>query len=517
MAEYLAKNWVIIFLMVVYMGVCLYIGYYFKAKAVRGVSEYYVAKREIPGWVVALAFYSTFISTNTYIGQAGASFSFGLPWVWIAVYWTVFCMLSWHVLGPRMRNQTAKLGSVTLPDYFDYRYKSSLSRAIRILAAIIIIFSTIWYMVGIAQGCAHLLTSLLGIPYAWGAFLIIFLTTLYTVWGGMYSVLWTDAIQGLIMFFVAILMAAVPFLYVGSINGVWSAVANSAHVTAAGKPIGTGLVTYGALVAPLYIFGIGASVGIKQIAEPRCLIRFYSIKDTKAMRTAILWAPILLGVTLVSVLGIGAFVHAMVTPQEAAVLVKKTDTVIGFMLDKYGNPWVSGICMAGLFAAGMSSLASVTLIVGTAIVGDIRNIIGAPLSPQKNIFWTKVSMVIYCILVYIVTLKPPAGIVEMTAYAGAIFGASYFPAVFGGLYFRWGTGHGAFYSMLIGLLTCVWWREFIRFNVPGMKDIQEIIPSLIVSFIAYVIISRLTQKYAPSKEHLNEIFGLEKGGESVKA
>jgi len=67
--DYLANNWPILFLIVIYIALCLYIGWWFKKKASEGVSEYYIAKREIPGWVVSLAFFSTFISTNTYIRQ----------------------------------------------------------------------------------------------------------------------------------------------------------------------------------------------------------------------------------------------------------------------------------------------------------------------------------------------------------------------------------------------------------------------------------------------------------------
>lgn len=510
MGDYLSKYGVIIAMMIVYMAFSLWIGYYFKNKAQKGVSEYYVAKREIPGWVVSLAFYSTFISTNTYIGQAGAAFKFGLTWIWQAVIWTIFCIISWHVLGPRLRNQTARLGSMTLPDYFDFRYQSPLSRHIRVLAAVIIIFSTLWYMVAIAKGCAHLLDSILGIPYWAGAFAVIFLTTLYTVWGGMYSVLWTDAMQGIIMFFVAILMAAVPFLYVGDFGAVFEAMRTTTHLTAAGKPIGSGLLEFGALVAPAYVLGIAASVGIKQVAEPRCLIRFYSIKDKAAMKTAMLWTPILMGISLICVFGIGAYVHAMVDSQEAAMLMKNTDKVIGYMLDKYNSTWLSGFCIVGLFAAGMSSLASVTLIVGTACVQDIRNVIGRPLTAGATIVWTKIAMVAYCVLVFVVTIKPPAGIVELTAFSGAIFGASYFPAVYGGLYWRWGTGHGAFYSMLAGLLSCIVWRYFIRFDVPGMKDIHEIFPAFVISIVIFVVVSKLTSQYAPSEERLNQVF--EKAG-----
>ena len=93
----------------VYLAACLGVGWYFNSRASKGVSEFYVAKREIPGWVVSLAFFSTFASTNTYIGQAGQSFSAGLSWAWVGVFWTVFCMISWLLLGPRLRDQTAGL------------------------------------------------------------------------------------------------------------------------------------------------------------------------------------------------------------------------------------------------------------------------------------------------------------------------------------------------------------------------------------------------------------------------
>ena len=108
-------------------------------------------------------------------------------------------MISWLLLGPRLRDQTASLHSVTVPDYFDFRYKSPLSKPTRILSALMILFATLWYMAGIAKGCAHLLETVLGVPYGWGAAATIAFTCLYTVMGGMLSVLVTDYLQFLVM------------------------------------------------------------------------------------------------------------------------------------------------------------------------------------------------------------------------------------------------------------------------------------------------------------------------------
>lgn len=502
---YFAEHWVVLVIMVVYTAFCLGIGQYFKRRASQNVHAFYIAKREIPGWVISLAFFSTFISTNTYVGQAGYAFRAGLSWAWVGVYWTAFCMISWLLLGPRMRSQTAKLNSVTIPDYFDYRYKSAFSRAIRIFAAVVILFATIWYMVGIAKGCAHLLHSTLGLPYGWGAFLVIFVTALYTILGGMYSVLWTDAIQGIIMLFIAILMVMIPALYVGGWDPLMAAVANTTHLSAKGQPMGNGLVTFCTLVSFAYMTGIGLSVGMKQIAEPRCLIRFYSLDNAKSLKFAMIATPLFLGLSLICVFGLGALVHGMATDQEAAYLVKHTDEVVGFMLAKFGSPWVSGIVLAGLFAAGMSSFSAVTIIVGTAFVGDIWNLV-QPMPPQRQVRYTQGFMVLYCLLIFILTLYPIAGIVELTAFSGAVFAASFFPAVLGGLYFRWGTGKGALGSMVIGIAVCLVWRFGFRFTYPGLRDIHEIIPAFLLSLVAFLIISRMTPGDRPDKDHLDHVF-----------
>ncbi|KAA2219297.1 sodium:solute symporter family protein [Maribacter flavus] len=504
--DYFYEHYVTLILTALYVGGCLYIGWYFKKKASEGVEGFYVAKREIPGWVISLAFFSTSASTNTYIGQAGKSFELGLSWAWMGFIWTFFCVVSWQLLGPKMRFQTARLKSFTIPDYFHLRYKSSLTQTIRVLSAVIILFATLWYMVGIAKGCAHVLTSVLDIPYAYGSFAIIAVTCAYTIWGGMYSVLWTDAIQGIIMFGVAILMLAIPFMYVGGVDNLFEVVSNTDHLSKAGTPINSGLVTFGELVSFLYILGIGLSVGMKQISEPKNLIRFYSVNNTKSMRFAMIWTPVFLGISLVCVMGLGALVHGMATPEEANYLINHTDEVIGFMLDKFDNKLVSGICVAGLFAAGMSSLASVIIIIGTAFVKDIWHV-AKPMQESKIIPRTKWFMAIYCMFVFLLTLYPIAGIVELTAFAGAVFAASFFPAIFGGLYLKWGTDMGALSSMVVGMLTNIVWRFVFRFNYESLKDVHEIIPAFLLSMLTYVVVSLMTKNRKPDKAHLDHVFG----------
>jgi len=196
----------------------------------------------------------------------------------------------------------------------------------------------------------------------------------------------------------------------------------------------------------------------------------------------------------------------MATPEEANHLIQDTDEVVGFMLDKFDNKWISGICVSGLFAAGMSSLASVIIIIGTAFVKDIWHVV-SPMDEKKIIPRTKWFMFVYCILVFVLALYPLAGIVELTAFAGSVFAASFFPAIFGGLYLKWGTDLAALVSMVVGMVVNIVWRLFFRFSFEGLKDIHEIFPAFVLSFLTYLVISKMSSKRKPDAEHLRKVFG----------
>jgi len=194
-----------------------------------------------------------------------------------------------------------------------------------------------------------------------------------------------------------------------------------------------------------------------------------------------IWTPVFLGISLVCVMGLGALVHGMATEEEAAYLINNTDEVVGFMLNKFDNPLINGICVAGLFAAGMSSLASVIIIIGTAFVKDIWHLI-SPMPENKIIPRTK-------------------------AFAGAVFAASFFPAIFGGLYLKWGTDVAALSSMIVGMLVNIIWRFAFRFEYEGLKDIHEIIPAFLIAMVTYLVVSWFTPSRRPDDGHLEVVFG----------
>lgn len=155
----------------------------------------------------------------------------------------------------------------------------------------------------------------------------------------------------------------------------------------------------------------------------------------------------------------------------------------------------------------MSSLAAVLLIVGTAFIQDIWHV-SRPMKKARLVPRTRWTIFGYGILLYVFTLYPPAGIVELTAFSGAVFAASFFPAIFGGLYQHWGTDVGALASMLAGMLGCVVWRFAFRFRIPELQDVHEVIPAFILSLLVYLLVSRITAPRRPDQGHLDRLFAL---------
>ena len=489
---------------VIYFAITIIIGVYFKRRAEKNVSEFYVAGRSIPGMIMALGYYSTFLSTATFIGQAGMSYKTGLPWVYVGLIWVAFCIFAWTIIAPRLRAQTEALGSITATDYFDYRYNSKLLRA---LGAAIAVFAQIFYLTSIVIGCAWLFKYALGVSYEMGAAILLIVTLIYLVVSGAWAVYYTDALQGALMLVASVLLFALVIAMAGGIGPVMATLSNCPDPMPGGGVIGDKLMTW-ALVSPLYVISIGFSIGAKQISDPKITTRVYAIKDRKALKTAIIWTPIFLLITTLVVFPLGALAHAIIPREQALFYFEKTDQVVPYLLTFIGNPYIIGFIIAGWFAAAMSSISPSVLVAGTQITRDIIQVISKKAttwSEKRIINLTRLFIVIYMMIVYIISIYPPYGIVELTAYTGSIFVSSFAPAILGGLLWRRATKMGVLTSMLTGLIVTGVWRFWVIKAYPWIYRvywIHEVIVGFISSIIVFIIVCLLTKP--PPEEIVNK-------------
>ena len=137
--DWLAEHWMAMLFLSFYLLVLAHHAWKGQQQ-VKSLSDYLLAGRQLGGWVVALSFYATFMSTNTFIGAAGKSWQVGLIWcIGIFVYVGLWG-ISWFVVAPRFVPLTRKYDSLTVADFLGHYYQSiSLRRS----AALIILVASI--------------------------------------------------------------------------------------------------------------------------------------------------------------------------------------------------------------------------------------------------------------------------------------------------------------------------------------------------------------------------------------
>ncbi len=176
--------------LVVYIAGVVGVGFWFARKS-GTTSEFMAAGRSLPGWVVGLSIFGTYVSSISFLANPGKSyesnwnpfvFSLSLPIAaWIAVRWFV----------PFYR----RAGDISAYKHLEDRFGSWA----RIYAVICFLLTQLARMGSIMYLVALAVAPLTG----WNVPAIIIATgilvTVYTLLGGIEAVIWTDAVQSVIL------------------------------------------------------------------------------------------------------------------------------------------------------------------------------------------------------------------------------------------------------------------------------------------------------------------------------
>ena len=161
----------------------------------------------MPRLVVALSAVSSGRSSWLVLGVSGIAYAQGASAVWAVVGDTTAELLQCLYLGPRLRTETERLGSITLLDYLESRFGDT-SHRLRILGSLIIgVFITAYVAAQLHAG-AKTLTSALGMNLGLGLLLSALLILVYMVLGGYVAVAWNDVVRAVLMLLALVALPA---------------------------------------------------------------------------------------------------------------------------------------------------------------------------------------------------------------------------------------------------------------------------------------------------------------------
>ncbi len=495
-------NWELIVL-IIYFAAMLGIGIFlfFKSKS-QTDKDYFLGGRSMGPWVTAMSAQASDMSAWLLMGLPGSILAFGLGQAWIGIGLAIGTALNWILIARRLRCFSAAANdSITLPQYLSNRFATK-NKGLQVTCAVVFLICFTVYVASAFVAGADVFTSLfpaVSRPVAMLIFAVILIV--YTFLGGYMAVCWTDFFQGLLMI-VAVL--AVPIIIV---------ITKDLDYSLLDKAVTVGEANYSFIVnpfrAPITEILNGLAWGLGYFGMPHILVRFMSIKKPsmvkKSATVAITWVVLALG----AVIFIATFGRILIG-EELLAAERQSMVFVEIARDLF-PPVISGVLLAAIIAASMSTADSQLLVASSSFTADIyKPLIRKKASDKETLWIGRIVVLIIAVIAYFIASSEGQGaqaIMNLVSNAWAGFGSAFGSVVILSLFWRRFTYKGALAGVIAGALTDVLWLALCTTSLNGMfgfntclwnSGIYELIPGFIVSMIAAVTVTLIDK--APSKE-----------------
>jgi len=167
------------------------VAFWVMAKKTRDTNDYFLAGRHMGWFVIGASIFASNIGSEHVVGLAGTGFKSGTPMAHYELHAWIVLLLGWLFLPFYMRS-----GVYTMPEFLERRFDER-SRWFMSLFSIVGYVLTKVSVTIYAGGIV--VSQLMGIPFWYGAIGIVIFTGIYTVIGGLKAVIYTEAIQTVIL------------------------------------------------------------------------------------------------------------------------------------------------------------------------------------------------------------------------------------------------------------------------------------------------------------------------------
>lgn len=293
-----SKDFWVLLAMVIYFVAMLIIGFVYSKRSNSSTRQYFAGGRGVGPWLTALSAEASDMSGWLLMGLPGVAYFTGAadP-LWTALGLAIGTYLNWKLVARRLRRYSVVAGdAITIPDFFSKRFHDRKNIVSTISALIILVFFCV-YVGSCFVTVGKLFSTLFGWDYHLTMVIGAAVVFAYTVIGGYLSVVVTDFIQGLLMFF------ALAVVFVGSVasaGGVDNTVAflkaipgfldgtqmatpvlNDAgeQIVKAGQAMFGAPTDYGVItMISMLAWGLG------YFGMPQVLVRFLSIRSSEEIK-----------------------------------------------------------------------------------------------------------------------------------------------------------------------------------------------------------------------------------------
>ena len=326
----------------------------------RSLSEFYLGGSSFGLFVLFLTLFATQYSGNTLLGFAGRTYRQGGTYI-VSVMFMTLAIGIITLYGPRLYRLARTFGYVTPADYIYHRFGS---HALRIICVILLCWGLANYVLEQLVAMGHAMEGLSSgrIPFMWGVVLLVVVMLIYESLGGMRSVAWTDAVQGLLLFVGCLCILYVLLTSKGGLPAAAEIIQERDPVKYQ-VPGAQGIRVW---VSTLLLLTFGVSV------YPHAIQRIFAAGSLPVLRKAIAGMAFMPLVTtllafLIGLIAISRFAGLSTLESDKVTLYLLSD-IIHQSVFTY---WLVVVVFCALVAAIMSTADSALLSIGSMITKDI--------------------------------------------------------------------------------------------------------------------------------------------------
>lgn len=344
-------------ILLLYLAAMVWIGLRFAGRQ-KSADDFFLAGRKMPWLAVAMSMYASLTSAVTYMGLPGLAYRSNVTLLAVAFVSPLLAPVLIFVFYPVYR----KLNITTSYEYIGIRFGPAARRT----AAALFLFARLGWMATVIYAPAMALSIATGLPLLASILTMGLLATLYTVAGGLAAVLWTDVVQFVTLIGGAVLVAVwLIRLDPNGVSGILAFAKEHNHLQLDGSISLWRMTLTG--VAISFFFQMMQDYGTDQVTVQRLL----STKSKGGMAKAILFnaGVDLLIITLLLFIGLGLFAYYRADPAALPPEIGG-DQIFPYFIAHVLPAGISGLLIAAIFAAAMSSMDSGINSMATVVVND---------------------------------------------------------------------------------------------------------------------------------------------------
>ncbi|MFG6147496.1 sodium:solute symporter family protein [Halobacillus sp. B23F22_1] len=415
---------------------------------------------------------ATLVGTGSSMGAVGYGFSNG----WAGALYGIGGSVGMFLLLLLFAD-VRKYNFMTFSEELSFYYGAN--KLVKGLTSIILYVACIGWLGAHIIGGSLYLSWITGIDPVLSKVIVALGFGLYTLIGGYLAVVYTDVVQGVILFVGFILLTVLSIVAIGGFSEV------SANVT---PEMGSFLGLQQVGIIPAISLAVVIAVGV--LATPSYRHRIYSSKNALTVKKGFLITGILFALFSL---------FPAIVGMSASILNPGMDSEYAFpyLATEVFPLWIGAVVLIAGLSATMSSGSSDFIAAVTILLRDVFELFTGRLpEKEKMVLYSRVSLVLTLLFALFFTLFTNNIITYISNFISTVMAGLFVAALLGKFWSR-ANWQGGIASLIGGSVT-----SFIILSSESMTAFwgNPILPAIMVALAANIIVSLVTPAQAISKE-----------------